>query len=53
MCYVMPRGLTPGAFYRDCDSGKVYPSDALMFSGLPLGILTGDFRAFTFRLERV
>ena len=34
--YVVPRGLTPGASYRDLDSGVVYPADALMDMGFPL-----------------
>lgn len=26
--YVVPRGLTPGALYRNLDTGVVYPADA-------------------------
>lgn len=51
--YITPRGLTNGAFYRDIQSGKIYPADALMDSGFPLDILKGDCEAFTFRLERI
>ena len=51
--YVTPRGLTPGTFYRDIDSGKIYPSDAIMDSGFPLEIPEGDCESFTFRLERI
>ena len=51
--YVTPRGLTPGAFYRDTQTGKVYPADALMDSGYPLPLPKGDYESSTMRLERV
>ncbi|MBQ7221713.1 MAG: alpha-galactosidase [Synergistaceae bacterium] len=51
--YITPRGLTPGALYRDILTGKVYPSDALMDSGYPLPLPKGDYEASTLRLERV
>ena len=51
--YITPRGLTNGAFYRDIQNGKIYPSDALMDSGLPLEMLKEDYESFTFRLERI
>ena len=53
LVYVVLKGLTPDAFYRDIASGKVYPSDALMDAGLPLEMPKGDCEAFTFRMERV
>ncbi len=51
--YVTPRGLTHGAMYRDIESGKIYPADALMDSGFPLERAKGDYEAFTFRFERI
>ena len=51
--YVTPRGLTHGALYRDIESGKIYPSDALLDSGFPLNMPKSDCEAFTLRLERV
>lgn len=51
--YVTPRGLTPGAFYRDIQSGKIYPADALMDSGLPLVMPKSDYESYTLRLEKI
>ena len=51
--YVTPRGLTPGAFYRDVESGKIYAADALMDSGFPLKMPTQDFEGYSFRFERL
>ena len=34
--YVKFRGLKHGAMYRDQETGKVYPADALMDMGLPI-----------------
>ena len=34
--YVKFRGLKPGAMYRDQQTGKIYPADALMDMGLPI-----------------
>ena len=50
--YVTPRGLTPGAFYRDIETGKIYPSDALMDIGFPVKMPKSDYEALTMRLER-
>ncbi len=51
--YVTPRGLTPGAFYRESATGRVYPADALMDAGLPLPIGLGQYDCVQWRLERV
>ncbi|MBQ7170130.1 MAG: alpha-galactosidase [Synergistaceae bacterium] len=51
--YITPRGLTHGAFYRDIESGKIYPADALMDSGFPVDMPKSDYESFTFRLERM
>ena len=51
--YVRPRGLTPGAFYRDRASGRVYPADALMDMGLPLPLTLGQYDSVVWRLERI
>ena len=51
--YITPRGLTPGAFYRETQTGKIYPSNALMDSGYPLPLPKGDYEASTLRLERI
>ena len=51
--YVRPRGLTPGALYRDRKSGRVYPADALMDMGLPLPHHTEPFGSRVWRLERL
>ncbi len=51
--YVTPRGLTPGALYRDRASGRVYPADALMDAGFPLPIGLGQYESVEWELERV
>ena len=51
--YITPRGLTGGARYRDCATGRVYPADALMDAGLPLPLGLGQYAAVTWRLERI
>jgi alpha-galactosidase len=44
--YVRLDGLLPGRFYREEESGKVYASDALMQTGLPMPVEYGDYRAY-------
>ncbi len=51
--YVTPKGLTPGAFYRDIESEKIYAADILMDSGFPLKMPTRDFEGYIFRFERI
>ena len=53
--FVVPRGLTSGARYRDAERGVVYDADALMEVGIPLPMTmkAGSYRAFTYLLERV
>jgi len=53
--FVVPRGLTHGACYRDAETGKRYDADALMEMGipLPLSMKQGDFRAYSYLLERI
>ena len=50
---VRPRGLTPGAFYRDRDSGRIYPANALMDMGLPLPLDMAQYDSLVWRLERM
>ena len=54
-CFVVPRGLTDGACYRDVERGDVYEANALMEMGicLPIRMKQGDYRAHTYLLERV
>lgn len=51
--YVVPRGLTPGALYRNPDTGVVYPADALMDAGFPLPVGLHANAAVMYRFERV
>lgn len=51
--YVRPRGLTRDAFYRDRDSGRTYPANALMDAGLPLPADLPQYGSFVWRLERL
>ena len=50
--YIRPRGLTPGAVYRDRESGRCYGADALMDMGLPLPQELRQFDSFVWRLEK-
>ena len=50
--YVRLRALAPGAFYRDTRNGRCYPAGALMDTGLSLPNEPGEYRAYTFHLER-
>lgn len=51
--YVKLRGLTEGAMYRDEESGKIFPADALMQAGLPMPIEMGEYHAYQWHLVRV
>lgn len=51
--YVVPRGLTRGAMYRDVETGAVYPANALMDTGLPLSSMTAPFANHLFHFKRV
>lgn len=51
--YVRPRGLTPSALYRDRDSGRVFPADALADMGLPLPQGMEQYDSAVWRLERI
>lgn len=51
--YVRLRGLTGGAMYRDEASGKVFPADALMQTGVPMPIEMGEYHAYQWHLVRV
>ena len=53
--FVVPRGLTPGARYQDVVRGDVFEADALMEMGipLPLAMKAGEYRSYTYLLERV
>ncbi len=51
--YVVPRGLTPGARYRELDSGVVDPADALMDMGFPLPVTLEANAAVMYRFERM
>ena len=51
--YVTPRGLTPGATYRELTTGAVYPADALMDMGFPLSVNAEVHKGCTYRFERI
>ena len=51
--YIRMRGLRPGAVYRDGDSGKEYPAEALMQVGLPMPVLPGDYGAAQIIFQKV
>lgn len=51
--YVRMRGLKPGALYRDEENGRVYPSDALMETGLPMPVPSGDYDSIQIILKKL
>ena len=54
--YVVPRGLTPDATYRDAETGEAFPAYALMDMGFPLPLTVdarGPFWSRAYHLVRV
>jgi alpha-galactosidase len=51
--YVNPRGLTPDTFYKNIETGKVYPANALMDFGFPLPQEFGEYKAYVYHFERL
>ena len=51
--YVRLQGLSSGAVYRDEESGKTYPADALMEAGLPMPAPFGEYGALQIRFKRI
>ena len=61
--FIRCAGLTPGAMYREEDSGWVYSANALMSQGLPMPKITvpglshqvipGEYEAFQIHLCKV
>ncbi len=47
------QGLDPAASYRVAQSGRVFGGDALMYAGLPLANLWGDFHSCLIQLDRI
>lgn len=51
--YLKLRGLKKGTMYRDPDSGRVYPADALMDTGLPVMPEKEEYAATQIYLRKV
>ena len=51
--YIRLRGLAKDAFYREKESGKIYPANALMQTGLPLPHEMGEYNAHIYRFEKI
>ena len=51
--YIRLQGLESGSFYRDEESGKVYPADALMEMGLPMPAPFGDYGSLQIRFTKM
>ena len=47
------QGLDPQKTYRDCESGRNYGADTLMYAGLPIPRSWGDFKSTLIHLEEV
>lgn len=50
--YVRLRGLKKDSFYMDQESGKVYPSNALMQIGLPVPVEMGEYKSYRWHFIR-
>ena len=48
--YVRLRGLIPGKMYREEESGRLYPADALMEMGIPIPVEYKPYRAYQVHL---
>jgi alpha-galactosidase len=46
------KGLDPEADYRLVDDGQTYGGDYLMYAGVPIPLLHGDFQSKMWRLEK-
>ncbi len=50
--YIRLKGLPSGCLYEETGSGKVYGSDALMETGIPLPVEMGEYRAYQMHFVR-
>ncbi len=51
--FIKLQGLEPGVSYKDETTGRVYGSEVLMYAGLPMDSLNGDFDSKLVHLLRV
>ena len=51
--YVKMKGLCVGQFYKDSNTGKIYPAEALMEVGIPMPLEFGEYKAYQIYLEMV
>lgn len=51
--YIRLKGLTAGCMYQEEKSGKIYPSDALMETGIPLPVEMGEYHAYQMYFTRL
>ena len=51
--YVKLKGLCAGQFYKDSNTGKIYPAEALMEAGIPMPLEFGEYKAYQIYLEMV
>ncbi|CCQ96697.1 Alpha-galactosidase 1 [[Clostridium] ultunense Esp] len=46
------KGLDPNALYEWIESGEIYGGDSLMYAGINIPFLHGDFTSFVWRLKK-
>lgn len=51
--YIRLKGLTTGCMYQEEKSGNIYPSDALMETGIPLPVEMGEYHAYQMYFTRL
>lgn len=50
--FIRVKGLQSGCMYREQESGKVYPAEALMEAGIPLPVQQGQYLAYQMHFIR-
>lgn len=51
--YICLKGLKTGCMYQETHSGRIYASDALMETGIPLPDQSGEYRAYQIHFKIV
>ena len=51
--YIRLKGLERNCLYQEEESGKVYASDALMETGIPLSVEMGQYQAYQMYFHKI
>jgi len=53
LCSLRLKGLNPNFLYRDTKTGEVYGGDELMYAGIAIPQLKGDFNSVIWSFKRI